>query len=336
MRLPPLATVSTDPNSTLPNGVPGAVGGPSTAVIFGDRRVFDQGTSGIEIRGGYWLDDAQTTGIDLGAFIMAQARIGGTFGASASDTFAIYVPFFDITNGFPSRSFIGGAGIDGGIHVDATSQFWGTDINFRRNLYRDGCTNFDVLLGYRYLRLEDNLTMETTSDFFGLQQNLTFDRFRTHNDFNGGQIGIMGERRFGQFAVNGFLKLALGDVARTSDTFGFTVISTPGAASVITPGGVLTGAQTGTNSIARLTHHDFAAVPEIGFNLEYVVGDHMRVMGGYRFLYISDVSRAGDQVDVFQGPILVNGTTVIQHPLPLNRSSEYYVHGFNVGVEFRY
>jgi len=67
--------------------------------------------------------------------------------------------------------------------------------------------------------------------------------------------------------------------------------------------------------------------------------DHLRIFGGYNFLYLSNVTRPGDIIDTrvnsSQIPPRTNQTGEL-FPRYTHRSSDFFVHGVMVGLEFRY
>ena len=63
----------------------------------------------------------------------------------------------------------------------------------------------------------------------------------------------------------------------------------------------------------------------------------MRVFVGYDFLYLSDVVRAGDQVNLAVNPNPLRGVTGgPAQPVFIVRPSDFWAQGVNFGLEFRY
>jgi len=95
---------------------------------------------------------------------------------------------------------------------------------------------------------------------------------------------------------------------------------------------------------AQLASHDpVTFVPEVGVNLGYEFGRHVRVFAGYTFLYWSDVVRPGVQFSRVVNP--ANAPTSLEFgsaaPAQLGtgtvfRHSDFWAQGVNIGVAFRY
>jgi hypothetical protein len=202
----------------------------------------------------------------------------------------------------------------------------------------------DFLAGFRYLELDEGLTIQenltllptapaNAGTTFGLA-----DEFTTHNRFYGGQIGARGEYWKGKAFVNLYGKVALGETQETISINGLTIITPPGGTPTAHAGGLLA---LPTNS-GHFTRDEFAVVPEIGINVGYQVTDHLRAFVGYTFLYWSDVARPADQID-----LAINGTQVPTNlgsgklvgparPAVNLNSTDFWAQGINFGLEFRY
>src|SRR5262249_26759210 len=132
----------------------------------------------------------------------------------------------------------------------------------------------------------------------------------------------------------GRAKVALGTNQERADIDGNTVVTVPGFAPVTRPGGLL--AQS-TNS----GHHrrsDFGVVPEVGANLGFQVGQHLRGFVGYSFLYWSEVTRPGGQIDLGVNPTQIPPSTLVGAARPAFsfHQTDYWAHGVNFGIEVRY
>lgn len=78
-------------------------------------------------------------------------------------------------------------------------------------------------------------------------------------------------------------------------------------------------------------------------NVGYQVCKCLRATAGYTFIYWPDVFRAGDQIDTTvnrsQLPsLLTPGGPLVgpARPGALLRESDFWAHGLNFGLEFRY
>ena len=107
--------------------------------------------------------------------------------------------------------------------------------------------------------------------------------------------------------------------------------STVGGVTTAFPGGVLTQDRLGVYHRNR-----FAWSPDVGLKLGYQLTDHMRATVGYDFLYLSDVARAGDQVDQRVNPARAVGMAGALNPPFVFHGTDFWAQGLNFGLEFRY
>src|SRR5205823_14690792 len=143
------------------------------------------------------------------------------------------------------------------------------EANLRRTVCCDCDYNLDLLAGYRYLNLRDGLHI--TEDIVALRavpaagigvgdHIVVTDRFDTRNQFNGGQLGAVGEYRFGKLVLGGSFKLALGNMDEVIDIHGATRITsaTPGVA----PRNFASGLLALSSNSGTFPRDRFAVVPE--------------------------------------------------------------------------
>ncbi|HEY2784804.1 MAG TPA: BBP7 family outer membrane beta-barrel protein, partial [Fimbriiglobus sp.] len=113
-------------------------------------------------------------------------------------------------------------------------------------------------------------------------------------------------------------KCALGVTLATAELSG----ATTGAGQTI-PNNLLVGP---TNA-GRYTDQYFAVVPEADVRLGYCLTDRVRITSGYSFLYWSKVQRAADQIDLTVGA---------NRPAYTAQTTDYWVQGWTLGLEFRF
>ena len=149
------------------------------------------------------------------------------------------------------------------------------------------------------LSITESLTLAATPQA-GLD---VHDAFATKTVFQGGELGLYGEYYRGQWAFDGLFKVALGRSEQHVNIAGSTLLSTVG---VLTPftGGLL--AQ--TTNIGSYDRRVTDVVPELGFNIAYLVSPRMRVTCGYSLVYWPHVVRPDLAIDtdgqrlVYPGP----------------------------------
>jgi hypothetical protein len=343
-RLPPLVTTSPAGTAAAAAGV---LGMPGAAVLFGGTDVNDKARSGGRLTAGYWLDCEQKCGIEASFFMLDSQSHGFAAGSSGDPILAR--PFFNTANGKPDSELVAVPGIlNGSVAVTSRSDpLLGAEALFRGNLLSCnwGCgrgVRVDGLVGYRYLHLEEHLSVQenlTVTQTDGMVLPGTSirvgDRFDTRNDFHGGEVGLAAELYTGPWSLNLMGKLGLGGTASTTNINGATVVTEPGGAPVLEPGGLL--AQSTNSGSHQGTHFSF--VPELNVNLGYQLTQSCRMTVGYSLLYWDGVTRPGNQVDLAVNPNLLppgaTGGGDMRPGFPSHRSS-LSAQGVTVGFQFRY
>ncbi len=165
--------------------------------------------------------------------------------------------------------------------VGACSNFGGGDINVLFNVYRGNAWTINLLGGYRYLQLDETLTITANSNLFvttTYTDNMgnvlanappgsdvtVIDQFGTRNQFNGGQIGTRFQYVWRRLFVSGTAKLAIGDTYEVVTVNGNTTVFPVNAGPV-----PLTGGNYATLQIGRYSTNRFALAPEAQLSLGY-------------------------------------------------------------------
>jgi hypothetical protein len=332
-----------------PVGVPVTVGPLATQTFLGDSNLGSPMHQGARFTAEGWLDDARTIGVGASFLFLAKESATHALAGAGGATEATFgIPFFNATPGINVEDFVAlnTPGLSAGAaSVTATSSLWGTEANAFVNVVRQGRASLDLLGGFRFLQLNEGLSFNAATTGVGPAAGLLFtsaDDFSTHNNFYGGQLGARGAIGFGRFSIDGAVKVALGSVEEVSNVSGgnaSNVAAGPGTAPVLGPGGFFALA---TNS-GHFSRSEFAVLPEVSLNLDYQLTDRTRAFVGYSFLYLSDVVRPGDQIDrvinTTQAPAFGgSAATLTGPPLPASqlRGSDFWAHGLNFGVEFRF
>ncbi|MFL5245726.1 MAG: BBP7 family outer membrane beta-barrel protein [Gemmataceae bacterium] len=337
-RVPPLIT--TGP-ATFPVGF---LGNPGTVILFGGGDLERGGDfSGGRVTSGFWLDDCRTCGIEGSAFFLADRTSEFNFNNPV-----LARPFTNLNaGGVPFSEFAGFPGISAGnIHITNPSKFWGAETNIRKSLCCGCDYRVDLLVGARYLDLEESIGIVETSQVlpggpFPAQAGSTFvtsDLFGTRNQFYGGQIGVDGNWHRGSWVLDVRAKVAVGTNHEVINIAGNQVGIGPAGNSIST-GGLLAL----SSNIGRSSRDRFAVVPEGAINLGYQVGPHLQVFMGYTYLYWSNVVRPGDQIDTgldinripnFGG--LVGTPIAAARPAVTFKDRDFWAQGVNFGVELRW
>jgi hypothetical protein len=234
-------------------------------------------------------------------------------------------------------------------HIQGTSkrELWGLEANVRSRTCAFGCVHFAGLLGFRNVNLKEKL--DVRGDFTFAEPGAggdadeapnnpenghtnimhTFDHIDVRNNFYGGQIGVTCETFLCErIVLSGFAKLAIGGNVEKVTQSGLTTLDAttieafaggpfvPRPTTVL-PGGLFT-AQIPGGLVTHATH--LAVMPDLNVNLGYLVTPNVQAYVGYNYMFLSNVSRLGSQALGFGG----------------TGQSHLELHGFDVGLEFRF
>lgn len=344
--------------TTAPAGSLGALGSPGTQVLLDYEDLDEEFRQGGRFSLGYWFDNCRSAGIEGSVFFTG--RRTESFGAdSGALGIPLFRPFFAVNPGIPALGNVPGEfsqlvadNVTAVGRVDARNRsfFWGADVNYRRNVFCGCSYRVDGLLGFRYANLDEELNI--TEDFVRLTPTVTAtqvlpagtrlqisDFFGTRNDFYGGQVGAVGEYRWDRWVVDVRATIALGVNDQRLTIAGNQVVTLPGAAPQLFTGGLLAE----PSNIGQFDRQPFSVLPEVTFNVGYQLTDSMKVYIGYDFLYWTNVIRPGDQIDraidVTQVPNFAPPGTPPAgqtRPAVLFRDTDFWAHGVNLGLEYRW
>ena len=342
----PLAVVS-------PTAATATFGNPSSRVLVGGSDIEYSNFSGVRVSGGYWITNNESVGVEGNLFFLPQRR-GGTATAIGSDILPVLSrPFFDTTtNRQNSRILTQPGAFLGTIRTDANQELWGAEIGpVWRALDRGGRWTVDVLSGFKFLSLEEDLAISDTST--GQRGGATLfqgrvvagggttavnDRIETSNKFYGGIVGLRTNLHVEAFTFTVGGKLGLGVMDETVRANGSTTLSGTAAATTTSSGGFFV--PNGTAGVFRRT--EFTTIPELNTNLAVQVTSHLTLTLGYTYLYIDNVVRPGDQLNTRLNSTLLPTSTnfgvnsgVRQAGIPFSTST-YWAQGFNLGLNVGY
>lgn len=164
----------------------------------------------------------------------------------------------------------------------------------------------------------------------------SFDNFGVSNLFYAPQVGLSAEVRHGRCSLNATGKLGLGYLHQSAKVQGGTMLQFADGSTAASNGGVF--APSGGSS---LSEDHFAVIPELDLTAACQLTPHIRIMAGYDFLYISQLTRAASTVggpdsrQVFQlnsfDPSVRPSGQVSRLP-----SDSFWVQGLTCGLEFQY
>lgn len=334
-RLEPLAT--TGPSLTAVNNV--AV---DRADVFGGR-VDDGAFTGARFTVGGWLDEDRVWGLEADYFFVGpqeQERFRNT-----ARRRILTRPFFNLNTGTPSAQIVSFPNVAAGsFDRRSPTDFDGAEIMGRWNFCACWNDRADAVAGFRYLNLDEKLTVATNSAntaaapmFPGATVTST-DSYHTRNEFDGINLGAELELRRECWFIHFRGKVGLGQTHQTLDIAGGTTVIGANGSVTRFAGGVLAE----PSNIGSHERDRFSIVPEAGIDLAYQVTKHVRLSLGYSFLYWNNVIRPGSQpdfvVDVAQAPQLAPAAapTGQRRPAVFFRETDFWAQGISLGAEIRY
>jgi hypothetical protein len=286
---------------------------------------------------GYWLDPRRTAAIQGSAFF--GLGYANTHSAQA-DTLTFINTTPDVFVGlFDDNTTVAAGGI--------WDVLYGTDVNYRMNVphsqyfpYFPDDTKFDVLVGWRYIGL-DEITFSSSSIFqrpyqqaLGLPSPFNQTLVNSSrpkivsvwNNFIGPQTGFNVEQHWGSYWVESENKVAVGATIEPMWT-GPSAVSTTPTQSIFLAGiplQVSNGAPpvTGTGHSTVDIKAAFTVVPNGTFKIGYDISDQRSLTLAYNYLYMSQVGLIGYQ---FPSP----GS-------PSIRQSSYFAQGITLGYKEKF
>ncbi len=321
--------------------------------LLGPGDILTESMDGGRLRAGWWFANNPNLGIELEYLATTTNRYH--FDATSNGNPFIGRPFNNVSNGAEdayrvANEFPGITGRSGRIDVDAYSTFEGGAVRLRKLICcGESCktswlfcspvtaqSRIDGTLGWRTLELSEGLRIHSVSQprtGSTIQPN-TFltDVFDTKNIFNGGEIGFMWQGRRGYWTLDALLRTSFGNTSSDVIIRG----DSTDAPNV--------GLLAGRGNIGTYSSNQFSVVPEIGLTLGYQLTQRTRLTAGYTMIYWSNVARPGDQIDVNVNPNWPNTVAIGGVANPSIRApfldgiqlSDYFIHGFNAGAEYRW
>jgi hypothetical protein len=339
--IPALVTIA-------PVGGSGTLSDATTAAVFGGDDRQSDWQSGFRVRGGAWLEGG--AGIDAGFFWLGRVKDRFAFGSPGDP--GVFRPFFNTATGAEDAALVAfvdpvfGPVVSGRVAVNSTTELWGADVNYRSGWNTGLGGRFDTLCGIRYARLDEKLDITsnlTTLVPAGAAPAGTLitvsDQFKALNQFVGPQVGVVGEWQFGSMTFGLRATVAAGATFQKVEINGSSGSVFPGGATVSAPGGVLAL----PSNIGTHDRTAFSILPEAGATVGYQVMDNLRVFAGYNVMSWTNVARAGEQINRnVNGTFIPDPTTGTAAgtgaaaPTFSHHDSSFWVHGWSLGVEWRW
>jgi len=328
--VPPLVTTG-----SINDAIPGALGMPGTTTLFGGRPMENGAHSGTQLTFGYWFCDDHALGFEASFFLLGPSVT--SFAASSNGTPILARPFIDAASHTETTELVAGPNVlAGSVAVQTRSSLWGTEANFKTDVWNTCHSSFNLLAGFKSLGLDDDLdihesltVLQAPGGGFAID-----DHFGSQNRFYGGQIGAEWERQVGRWVFNLKAKLAMGVTNQIVNISGSDTINDPTTGTHTYNGGLL--AQ--QSNIGTYSRDRFTVVPDMCLTVGYQLTPRLRCFAGYNLIYWSDVARAANQIDrtVNQNQIAPPLPGGPARPAFGFNGSDFWAQGFNIGLEYRW
>lgn len=329
---PPLVTTS--PNGTVATEA-GVLGAPGASVLYGGSGMNSAMRSGARLVAGWWLDPSAR--IEVEFFGLGNAQT--SFNESSTGNPILARPFFNLQTGAQDSNLIAfPTTTQGSIQVMERSSFMGAGIHATQNLSCTQCCpdrqfRWDFIYGFRYLRLAENLTINSslTSTVSPGTVFTTFDGFKTANNFYGADLGLMREKRSSRWSLTTIGRIALGFTSQVATVSGNSTTTPAGGSTSTSNGGLLAL----PSNIGTYHRDAFTYVPQLELKLGYYVTQNLRLTVGYDLIYWSRVARPGEQINTSVNTSQTGGGTLTgpAGPLFTFHESDLWIQGVSVGGE---
>jgi hypothetical protein len=329
---------------------PGALGQPSTVVLFGDEQYRFNQLHGMQAELGVNLNDRLY--LEFRGMVFWPTHTRAVFSSDSTGSPFISRPVFNTLSGDERSYRTSTPGlIAGSTAIEARQQIFGFEANARYNVKLTPYLDVDALIGYRRMQLEEDLTITdqlipiggsfnfqgTTVSFPNTVDD--YDRFAATNQFNGINLGTRFRWQSGYewFAMTGYGKLALGATRQTMAIDGASSALTD-SGPVTLPGGILALS-------SNIGHHSrtvFGVIPEGGAGIVFLPTRHLRLHAGYSAMYWNNVIRPGSSLDPRVNPALVPTDTNFgsgnpgAFPAFSFKSESVWLQTLNFGLELYY
>jgi Putative beta barrel porin-7 (BBP7) len=330
-RVPPLVTAGGD----------GTLGAPGTRVL-GDNLNSDDVRQGGRFVLGYHFETSPFS-VETSYFFLSDRQTNLRFSSNGDPVLA--QPFTNAVTGQPDASRAAFAGVAmGSVPIGARTGLWGAEANVTASLSRSDTFHLAVLGGFRFLWLDDEVTagerfqVAPNVPGFGGNRVTLQDEFRTDNRFYGGQVGLEAGVQLARLTMDFRGKIALGPMHQVADIKGVTHVLSPTGATTLFQGGLYAL----RSNIGRHQRDELAFIPEVGLNVGFQLTPHLKLYGGYSFLWVNTVARAGEQIDpvvnVTQFPLRSGNGPLLGPARPAFHfdGTDFLAQGMNFGLELRY
>jgi hypothetical protein len=334
MYVPALATTST---FGTPSAQAGVLGQPATAILKGQSRFNDDVRSGGRFELGWWLDPSQRDSLAATYFFVGQGY--ASFHVNPADNDIIARPFLNITTGLQDSRLIAYPNlVEGTVDIEAESAFHAAAIEYRRRAVESGRFKVDYIFGYMYAQLDESVFIRDSSlSLSGVTQGTQidlYDEFDSNNAFHGVSLGLAAHEELGErWTGDVFAKASLGGVASSTTIAGETATTLNGVTTTNAGGLLSQGSNLGTHREGYVS-----SAWELGLKLRRRLTVHSSLVFGYSWFLLSDVERAGEQIDLGVNVTQIPPGNLVGAARPAfpGAKSTFWTQGLSFGLEARF
>ncbi|XZE45906.1 BBP7 family outer membrane beta-barrel protein [Pirellulaceae bacterium SH467] len=334
--LPSLVTTRRPANDPATDGL---IGRSDTIPLFGGREVLDDSTQGVRGEIGLFFDPCRTRGFMIRLFDASSNS--ESYNSASTGEPVVMRPFFSTADNAQSTIAIQYPGsTSGSIAASITSDVYGGDLLYRKTIHQDHAGRFEFLAGYQMMRLDESLSLVSSSTALTNTPaptgtiSILEDHFATSNRYHGAAFGFNTHLREGCWSLGAMAKLGLGNVDRE--------VSIRGASQITVPGNPPSTSSSTNGLLARNTNeglyetNTFVVSPEVALSLGYRFTRGLEATVSYSFLTLPKTARVGDQLDPQLASNLGNPPTGTATPRFSLVESNYSLHSLSYGLQYRY
>ena len=322
----------------------GALDEPGTRVFLGGKDLEANPHPGFRLSVGYGAADRW--GVESSFFYLPSRSTSRSVASSGQPgSINLRIPFFDPTLPGESVTQLSSTSSQfaGGATERLQTSLLGAELNGRMPLVSAGQYRVDALAGFRYLRLRETYTFDTSSPFIPPQPADVFttnDEFDATNSFYGPQIGVSARADWGPLSLSGTVKIGFGAVVQSVDVSGS--LTTNDFNNFGPPQTFTGGYFAQATNLGEHRRTVFGVVPEVAINAGWRLTSSLALVAGYTFLYVNNVARPGNQIDRTINPTGLASFTG-DPPAPPSgparpafrfNGSDFWAQGVNVGLVF--
>jgi hypothetical protein len=316
----------------------GVIGQSGTQVVQGGSELDSSLRTGVRLELGGWLNADHTVALET--VYLSLGHSTADYDATSGGIPLLARPYFNTATGANSAILIaypGQSSADFQTHVD--SDFQSFEFLWRRMLASSDVGRLDLLFGYRYQQLDEQLSVNDDFTATGTggratvgTTSATHDEFDTRDDFNGLELGVASQVHYNRWSLDNSLKLAVGDVYSVAAIGGSRVIDVPGSATVTDNHGFLA-----LPNLGIYRRDNLSIVPEISTSLGWQITSSLKMKLGYTFSYWTNVARPGEEITTTSlNPAQISSVNATTGGPFHVHTTDYWAQGGNLGFEYKF